>query len=192
MPVPEKLISLLQGPMFWLPATLVIYAASTTLYRRYNNAPLLNPTLLTIAGIAPLLMLSAVPYQKYFEAVAVLHYLFGTAVVALAGIFLNHLFTKTIEQMSDSQAGNTQEVMAELFRAMDTKIEDRGSANLPHWAVAFPYVNGGLFTGSSGCLRFSRIARSYLLRAAELNWKEINPARMRAVGGPRGHPRNPQ
>ncbi len=91
------------------------------------------------------------------------------------GIFLNHLFTKTIEQMSDSQAGNTHEVLVELFRAMDIKIEDRDSANLPRWADAFPYVNGGLFTGNSGCPRFSRIARSYLLRAAELNWQEINP-----------------
>jgi type II restriction/modification system DNA methylase subunit YeeA len=36
-------------------------------------------------------------------------------------------------------------------------------------------VNGGLFTGGAGCPRFSRVARSYLLRAAELNWKEINP-----------------
>jgi hypothetical protein len=91
------------------------------------------------------------------------------------GIFLNHLFTKSIEQMSDNQSGNTHEVIGELFRAMDTKIEDRETANLPRWADAFPYVNGGLFTGSSGCPRFSRIAHSYLLRAAELNWREINP-----------------
>jgi len=91
------------------------------------------------------------------------------------GIFLNHLFTKTIEQMSDSHAGNTHEVIAELFRAMDTKIEHRKGANLLRWAEAFPYVNGGLFTSSSGCPRFSRIARSYLLRTGELNWQEINP-----------------
>ncbi|RWA75348.1 MAG: class I SAM-dependent DNA methyltransferase [Mesorhizobium sp.] len=91
------------------------------------------------------------------------------------GIFLNHLFTKTIEQMSDSRADNTHEVLTELFRAMDTKIEDRKAANLPRWADAFPYVNGGLFTGIADCPRFSRIARSYLLRAAELNWQEINP-----------------
>ena len=84
MVVPDKLISVINGPIFWLPVTLVIYAASTALYRRYNKAPLLNPTLLTIACIAPVLIISAVPYQKYFEAVAVLHYLLGTAVVALA------------------------------------------------------------------------------------------------------------
>jgi hypothetical protein len=91
------------------------------------------------------------------------------------GIFLNHLFTKTIEQMSDSQSGNTHDVLQELFRAMDTKIEDRRAGNFRPWAEVFPYVNGGLFAGSADCPRFSRIARSYLLRAAELNWQEINP-----------------
>jgi predicted murein hydrolase (TIGR00659 family) len=91
MAMSEKLISLLQGPVFWLPATLMIYAGSTILYRRYNKAPLLNPTLLTIAGVASLLMLSAVPYQTYFGAVAVLHYLLGTAVVALAFPLYNNL-----------------------------------------------------------------------------------------------------
>jgi predicted murein hydrolase (TIGR00659 family) len=91
MLMPDKLISLISGPIFWLPVTLVIYAASTRLSRRYNKTPLLNPTLLTIAGIAPILMISAVPYQKYFEAVAVLHYLLGTAVVALALPLYNNL-----------------------------------------------------------------------------------------------------
>ncbi|ALK09271.1 hypothetical protein BVIR_1488 [Blastochloris viridis] len=93
------------------------------------------------------------------------------------GIFLNHLFTKTIEQMSDSQSGNTHEVLQELFRAMATPAdkETRQAAKLRPWADAFPYVNGGLFPEAGECPRFSRIARSYLLRAAELNWQEINP-----------------
>ena len=91
MVVPDKLISVINGPIFWLPVTLVIYAASNALYRRYNKAPLLNPTLLTIVCIAPVLIISAVPYQKYFEAVAVLHYLLGTAVVALALPLYNNL-----------------------------------------------------------------------------------------------------
>jgi hypothetical protein len=90
------------------------------------------------------------------------------------GIFLNHLFTKTIEQMSGSQSGNTHDVITELFRAMDTKIDDRKVAGLRPWADAFPYVNGNLFSGTTDCPRFSRIARSYLLRAGELDWQEIN------------------
>jgi hypothetical protein len=91
------------------------------------------------------------------------------------GIFQNHLFTKTIGQMTDSQSANTHDVLAELFRAMDMRSDDPERQSLPRWANEFPYVNGGLFTGSSGCPHFTRIARSYLLRAAELNWQEINP-----------------
>lgn len=91
------------------------------------------------------------------------------------GIFRERQFTKTVDQMSDSQSGNTHEVLAELFRAMDTKPQDRANANLRSWADAFPYVNGGLFTGTTECPRFSRIARSYLLRAGELDWQLINP-----------------
>ncbi len=53
------------------------------------------------------------------------------------GIFLNHLFTNTIEQMSDSLSGNTHEVIAELFRAMDTKIEARRGSGLRPWRMRF-------------------------------------------------------
>jgi predicted murein hydrolase (TIGR00659 family) len=91
MPMPDKLISVINGPIFWVPVTIVIYAASVGLYRRFNKAPLLNPTLFTIGGISAVLIISAVPYQKYFEAVAVLHYLLGTAVVALALPLYNNL-----------------------------------------------------------------------------------------------------
>jgi hypothetical protein len=80
------------------------------------------------------------------------------------GIFLPRLFTETVRQMSESWSGNTHEVIAELFRAMDTKIEDRKAAKFRPWAEAFPYVNGGLSTGNADSPRFSRIARSYLLR----------------------------
>ena len=38
-----------------------------------------------------------------------------------------------------------------------------------------PYVNGGLFSGSTDTPRFSRIARSYLLHIGSLDWKKINP-----------------
>ena len=37
------------------------------------------------------------------------------------------LFTATIEQMSARDSSNTHEVIGELFRAMNTKIEDRAS-----------------------------------------------------------------
>lgn len=85
------------------------------------------------------------------------------------------LFTATIEQMSERDSSNTHEVMSEVFRAMDTKISDRESAKLPRWADQFPYVNGGLFSGSTETPKFSKIARSYLVHIGSLDWTKINP-----------------
>jgi len=85
------------------------------------------------------------------------------------------LFTETIAQMSAKDSSNTHEVISELFRAMNTRIEDRASARIPRWADTFPYVNGGLFSGNMDVPRFSRIARSYLLHIGNLDWTKINP-----------------
>jgi predicted murein hydrolase (TIGR00659 family) len=74
----------LQGALLWLPATLVLFAGSSALHQRLDRAPIANPTLLTIAGLVLVLTSSGVAYKTYFEGVAVLHYLLGTAVVALA------------------------------------------------------------------------------------------------------------
>jgi hypothetical protein len=73
------------------------------------------------------------------------------------------LFTDTIEQMSEKDSSNTHEVIGTIFRAMNAKTEDRSAAKLSRWAEAFPYVNGGLFAGSTEVPRFSKIARSYLI-----------------------------
>jgi len=87
----------------------------------------------------------------------------------------NDLFTATVEQMSDRNSSNTHEVISEVFRAMNTKIEDRVSTKLPRWADGFPYVNGGLFSGSTEVPKFTKIARSYLLHIGNLDWQKINP-----------------
>jgi hypothetical protein len=85
------------------------------------------------------------------------------------------LFTSRIETMSAPDSSNTHEVIRELFRAMNTKSEDRASADIARWAQIFPYVNGGLFSGSTDVPRFSKIARSYLLHIGKLDWTKINP-----------------
>ncbi|MEW6120446.1 MAG: DNA methyltransferase [Pseudomonadota bacterium] len=84
-------------------------------------------------------------------------------------------FTETVAQMSAKDSSNTHEVVAELFRAMNTKNEDRVAASVPRWADGFPYVNGGLFSGSMDVPKFSKIARSYLLHVGSLDWTKINP-----------------
>ena len=87
----------------------------------------------------------------------------------------DNLFTATVSQMSESGSGNTHEIIGELFRSMNTKLEDRAKEDIPRWADVFPYVNGGLFSENLDVPVFSRIARSYLLHIGGLDWKQINP-----------------
>lgn len=89
----------------------------------------------------------------------------------------NDLFTKTIDQVSERDGSNTDTVLETIFSAMNIKIADRASTEprLPSWADRFPYVNGGLFSGSTSVPHFSRMSRTYLMHAGNLNWKQINP-----------------
>ncbi|MAC35351.1 class I SAM-dependent DNA methyltransferase [Parahaliea mediterranea] len=90
------------------------------------------------------------------------------------------LFTDTVAQMSargssNIKGTNTHEVISAIFGAMNTKQGERAAAGIPRWADGFPYVNGGLFSGSVAVPRFSKIARSYLLHIGSLDWTQINP-----------------
>lgn len=84
-------------------------------------------------------------------------------------------FTEAIAQMSAKDSSNTHEVIETLFMAMNTKRDERAAAKIPRWADDFPYVNGGLFSGSMDVPKFSKIARSYLLHVGGLDWTKINP-----------------
>ena len=89
------------------------------------------------------------------------------------------LFTETVRKISDET--NTDYVVGEIFRAMDidTKGDLRAKAGLKNWADKFPYVNGELFGPTNGkpleVPKFTKMARTYLLRAGELEWTDINP-----------------
>lgn len=86
-----------------------------------------------------------------------------------------NLFTATIDRMSNRDGSNTDQVIGEIFRAMNTPLNERDKAGQPRWANAFPYVNGGLFSGSVEVPRFSKIAQRYVSHIGNLDWKKINP-----------------
>jgi hypothetical protein len=85
------------------------------------------------------------------------------------------LFTDTIAKMSATDSSNTHEVISALFRAMNMNPSERTAHILPRWAEAFPYVNGGLFSGNMDVPKFSKISRAYLLHIGNLDWTKINP-----------------
>ena len=85
------------------------------------------------------------------------------------------LFTNTIQQMSAKDSSDTQLVIQSIFEAMNIKTNERKVKCVSPFANQFPYVNGGLFSGNIEVPYFSRLARSYLIRAGGLDWQEINP-----------------
>lgn len=85
------------------------------------------------------------------------------------------LFTDTVAQMSAKDSSNTHEVISTLFRAMNLERADRAAAMIPRWGEAFPFVNGGLFSGNMDVPKFSKIARSYFSHIGSLDWTKINP-----------------
>ena len=92
------------------------------------------------------------------------------------GIFgIDVSFTSKVEQMSDRDSSNTHGVLAEMFSAMNTRHSERDAAGIRSWTKGFPYVNGGLFSGSTDVPRFTKIARTYLLHVGNLDWTKINP-----------------
>lgn len=87
----------------------------------------------------------------------------------------NGLFSDTVGQMSAGDASDIHEIIGEIFRAMDTKKDQRAGSKIKNWALKFPYVNGQLFSGSTEVPKFTRIAKSYLRHVGNLDWKKINP-----------------
>lgn len=85
------------------------------------------------------------------------------------------LFTRIVDRMTEPDGSNTRQVLETLFATMNLEAADRPKAGLPTWTQPFPYVNGGLFSDRIDVPRFTRAARSYLLRVGELNWRQINP-----------------
>ncbi|QWA13987.1 CidB/LrgB family autolysis modulator [Sodalis ligni] len=70
--------------IWWsLPLTLLVFFAARRLAVKYPM-PLLNPLLVSMVVIIPLLLMTGIPYERYFAGSRVLNDLLQPAVVALA------------------------------------------------------------------------------------------------------------
>ncbi|WP_447871032.1 CidB/LrgB family autolysis modulator [Serratia fonticola] len=74
---------MMQNIWWSLPLTLVVFYAARKLAQKLNM-PLLNPLLVSMAVIIPLLLLTGIPYERYFQGSKILNDLLQPAVVALA------------------------------------------------------------------------------------------------------------
>lgn len=72
------------SPLLWLFLTLAAYVAAVRLQRALGGSPWVNPVLLSVAALVAVLWLTGTPYARYFEGAQFVHFLLGTATVALA------------------------------------------------------------------------------------------------------------
>ncbi|MEY3220497.1 MAG: hypothetical protein RIT27_1854 [Pseudomonadota bacterium] len=77
-------VYLSQTPLLWLTLTVSVFYVAQQIYTYFNANPLLNPVLMSIFIIVPLLNITNTPYNVYFSGAQFVHFLLGTATVALA------------------------------------------------------------------------------------------------------------
>lgn len=73
-----------RGPLLWLTATLAAYVAGDACSRAAGRAPWVNPVLIAVALLAPLLWATGTSYGTYFEGAQFVHFLLGPVTISLA------------------------------------------------------------------------------------------------------------
>ncbi len=82
--IQEIWVYLSGSPLLALVLTLSAYQVGVIIYERAGRNPLANPVAIAIAIVAAVITLIDMPYAKYFEGAQFVHFLLGTATVALA------------------------------------------------------------------------------------------------------------
>lgn len=72
------------SPLLWLLLTLGVYVLALRMQRALNGSPWANPVLVSVASLVAMLALTDTPYPVYFDGAQFVHFLLGTATVALA------------------------------------------------------------------------------------------------------------
>jgi predicted murein hydrolase (TIGR00659 family) len=72
------------SPLLWLLLTVGVYVVALRFQRALKGSPWANPVLLSVATLVTALALTKTPYETYFDGAQFVHFLLGTATVALA------------------------------------------------------------------------------------------------------------
>ncbi len=80
----EIWVYLTGSPLFSLILTLAAYQLGLIIYERFDKSPLANPVAIAIALVIATILALGMPYSEYFEGAQFIHFLLGTATVALA------------------------------------------------------------------------------------------------------------
>lgn len=84
MNIHEIWVYLSGSPLLALILTLAAYQVGLVAYERAGRHPLANPVAIAVLLVAFAITVIDMPYEKYFEGAQFVHFLLGTATVALA------------------------------------------------------------------------------------------------------------
>lgn len=104
----------------WLPLTVGLFYAMSSLQCRLRRSPLANPTLLTIGAVAALVWASGTTRATYVQSVSIMNHLLGTAVVALAVPLyrnLSNLSAGLLRLMAALVAGSLSSILVGIATA---------------------------------------------------------------------------
>jgi predicted murein hydrolase (TIGR00659 family) len=79
------------SPLLGLTSTLVAYQIGLFCAAKTNSHPLVNPVLIAVILLGTALTVLNIPYRQYFEGAQFIHFLLGTATVALAVPFFDRI-----------------------------------------------------------------------------------------------------
>ncbi|APV48239.1 murein hydrolase effector protein LrgB [Betaproteobacteria bacterium GR16-43] len=82
--IAEIWVYLSGSPLLALFLTLAAYHVGVTIYERMGRNPVYNPVAIAVVIVAVAISVVGMPYPKYFEGAQFVHFLLGTATVALA------------------------------------------------------------------------------------------------------------
>jgi putative effector of murein hydrolase len=84
LPISKIWVYLSGDPLFALILTLATYQLGYMLYVKAKRHPIVNPVAICVILTSIVIQFMHMPYQKYFEGAQFIHFLLGTATVALA------------------------------------------------------------------------------------------------------------
>ena len=136
---------LAQGPLLWLTVTLLAYWAGDTASRAAGRRPLVNPVLVAVILLAAVLGATGTPYATYFEGAQFVHFMLGTATVALAlPLYMNlaRVRRAALPMLAGLLAGSVTAVVSALAIARALGVEGSVLASLAPKSATAPVAIG--------------------------------------------------
>lgn len=132
-------------PLLGLTLTLLAYQIGLYIAARASSHPFANPVLIAMVLIASLLVITNTPYKTYFEGAQFVHFLLGTATVALGVSFYERLAALRRNWRALAlglAAGATVSMIAALFLAKLLGASSATIASLVPKSVTAPIAMG--------------------------------------------------